>query len=216
MIADIPNSFYPATASNLANNFLEEKNPLLQSISLPFTDKDYSKTKQYIKDTYGIERFICFVPFASLQIREWSINNFDKVADFITKHSSLKIIILGTKNDCDKASIFNTNKNCINIVGKTTILESMIISALSSFSLCVDTSLMHCALLGGSDTICISNGNTHIWSMEYPHLPPPLLKQKIFYPPQFNPKGKQMLSTIDINTIKAEDIIHYIDENWKI
>lgn len=47
-------------------------------------------------------------------------------------------------------------------------------------------------------------------------LTPPLLKQKIFYPPQFNPKGKQMLSTIDINTIKAEDIIHYIDENWKI
>ena len=49
--------------------------------------------------------------------------------------------------------------------------------------------------------------------------PPPeniLLKQKIFYPPQFDPKGKQMLSNLDINTIKAEDIIHYIDENWKI
>ena len=173
LIEDIPNSFYPTTASNLANKFLGENNPIPKVLSLPFKKEDYLNTKKNIKDTFGIEKFICFVPFASSQIREWSINNFAEAADFIAKHSPLKIIILGAKNDRDKANIFNMKKNCINMTGKTKLAESMLIAAVSSFAICVDTSLMHCALLGGSDTICVSNGNTHIWSMEYPHLSPP-------------------------------------------
>jgi len=213
LIKDIPDVFFPFTSTHFANEVLGENLPTPPKTKLPFSAQEYEDTKKYLKEKYGVEKFICIIPFANSRYREWDIKNFAKVINDISQNTSLPFLVLGWTQAKEKSEIFNC-KNCINLVGKTSLREAALIAAVSSFAVSVDTGLMHVALLGGSNTVTISNGVTHRWSVEYTK--EENVKQKIFYPPQFDPKGKQFMSKLDINAIKPEDVIAYINNNWQI
>lgn len=179
----------------------------IPSLQLPFTITEAKKTAFSILNK---EKYIVFVPFSAGRGKNWSINNFIKVADEISKISDKKIVLLGGGSNVKKEELLqiknfvNTN-NIIDLFNKTDLETAMHIAAAAEYALTVDTSLMHCALIGGAETVCLSSGFAKKTYVEYP--PEYNVKQTIFYPE---------INSTDINLISYEKVIAHIMSNWKL
>ena len=183
----------------------------IPKLSLPFTKEQILRTKM---DILGGQDYVCFVPFTSSHDRNWNIQNFALIARELYKRTRLKIIILGSgKKNMPWENVQN-DSNVINLINKTTLKQAMHIAAASRHAIVCDTSLMHCALMGGSNCICVSRGDCNKLFMEYPK--ECNIKQTILYPESFNPTIGVRYSNLDINLITPKMVLSKIDKTWNL
>jgi ADP-heptose:LPS heptosyltransferase len=205
------NIFMSEQLSKYVGCFIEEDIPHIKPY-LPFEKEEIDKTLK----KFHLDDFYCFIPFSSTSwLRDWNIENFIKCADFINSKTDIPIVILGEKKSKEKSNELKTksmNKHIVNLTGETSIKEAAIIASMAKKSICVDTFLMHCSLLGGGDTIVISNGSCHKSCTEYPS--EFSVREKIFYPTHFYSRKNIILSNLNINDISVEEIVKFMQKEW--
>ena len=77
------------------------------------------------------DKLIAFIPFSRGKTKIWNSNNYILLADMIKSISkNIKIIILGSKNDCGKIK----SANVFDLCGKTTIKELAQILSICEFA----------------------------------------------------------------------------------
>ena len=100
----------------------KEKNDVIEKFSLP-------------------EKFFIIAPGASYgSSKRWDVENFGKLSSLLKN----KVVIVGSKNEKKLGDIIKKiNKNVINLVGKTSLREAIIITSLSSLVICNDSGILH-------------------------------------------------------------------------
>lgn len=177
----------------------------LPSLFLPFKKEEI---QPQIRHDYGLkegEPYTVFVPSTSLKMRDWPLAHFVQLAKRLAGSSCQKILILG-RGTPEQAQAFNALKSCgpvINLFNKTSLEQACKWAAGASRAVCVDTALMHCALWGGADCICISNGSSHKLFLEYP--PELGVKQTICYSPEWAP-GHELLSVQSLSSLSVSAV----------
>ncbi|HOK41330.1 MAG TPA: glycosyltransferase family 9 protein [bacterium] len=125
----------------------------------------FSKINNDILKKYNIElnedeKIIGLQIGASLDKKEYSINNFDKLISLLNERIKTKIILFGSKNEIEKNKILSKKySNIISLVGKTDLFD--LISILSKLDLLItnDTGTMHFAAAVKTKIINISTGS---------------------------------------------------------
>lgn len=108
----------------------------------------------------------------NLPLREWPLENFIALSKRLLENLSNYIIVIGAKDTYRKAELFcNTlnNKNCINLVGQTTVAELLELFNISNLLIINDCGIAHLASL-------VSIKKFVIFGPESPHLFSPLGK----------------------------------------
>ncbi len=173
----------------------------MPALQLPFSRDEIEKTVRQQK--LGKE-YIVFVPFTSNPLKDWPLERFVLLARKIAKQTSLPVVIIGKTQqphswaDCP---------HVINLVNKTSLVEAMQLAAGATYAVCSDTSLMHCALLGQAQTICLSCGLAKELFVNYPSWSN--VKQKVFFPSVCNEEGIGRMEDITF-----EPVGEYIQSNW--
>lgn len=170
---------------------------------LPFSKQEIEKTlqKKKIQTPY-----IVFVPFTSTPIRNWPLERFVYLAKELEKKVDLPIVIVG-KSKISHRNVWKNCPNVIDLVNKTTLFEGMQIAAGAKYAVCSDTSLMHCALMGGAKTISLSCGRAKDLFVNYPASTG--VKQKIFFPSLVDEQGIGLIENID-----TQPVWKYIQQEW--
>jgi len=86
----------------------------------------------------------------NLPLREWALENFIILSKKILADSHNYIILIGTREASEKAGLLYTSvqdKRCINLTGKTTLIELLELFNLSDALICNDCGLAHLASL---------------------------------------------------------------------
>lgn len=92
--------------------------------------------------------------------RKWDKDNYIKLISHITnKHTELKIILIGSKNEFDYTESIKTNfcnqQNVINYAGKTNVQELISLIANAACLVTNDTGPMHIAFSCKTPTVCL-------------------------------------------------------------
>ncbi|NOZ64323.1 MAG: lipopolysaccharide heptosyltransferase II [Caldiserica bacterium] len=106
------------------------------------------REKEQVKSKYSLpEKFSVLIPGAAYgNAKRWPVENFARVSCCITKECSFPVLILGSKDEKPLGEkIAATDKEVINLVGKTSVREMMAIIALSSLVVCNDSGALHIA-----------------------------------------------------------------------
>jgi ADP-heptose:LPS heptosyltransferase len=205
---------YGAFILNLYRDILSEyfNAPFsIPRLSLPFSKEQSLRTAV---DAVGEHEYICFVPFTSSPARNWPIRNFAFIAKELYKRTRLKIIILGNGRKEATPEGIGNDSNVVNLINKTSLKQAMHIAATAKHTIACDTSLMHCALMGGSNCICVSRGDGNKLFVEYPK--EYNAKQTIIYPESFDSTIGVHHSNLDINLITPQMVLDKIDEAWQL
>lgn len=191
--------------------FLQE--PLLcPTLSLPFSRLEIRRAAASAGLAAG-EEYIVFVPYTSSWFKNWDIGNFKRLAEELSQTSRLKIAVLGRTPPDAVPPDWGALPNVIDLVNKTPLDTAMKLAAGARYAVCTDTSLMHCALLGKAQCVCISAGLYDRMFMRYPA--DAGVRQKVFYPPAAT-GGKKGLALPDINAVSAQEVWAYIRANWRL
>lgn len=173
------------------------------TLDLPFSRQDIQQTVRRRKLD---KNYIVFVPFTSTPLRNWPLERFVSLAKKLAERTSLPIVIIG-KYQKSTRHMWDKCPNVINWVNQTTLIEAMQLAAGATYAVCSDTSLMHCALMGGAHTISLSCGRAKDLFVNYPA--DSGVKQKIFFP---SPCDAQGIGRIE--DITEQDVWQYIQTNW--
>ncbi len=186
--------------------------------------KPYFELKEERKYEFSDQKYAVIFPGAGIGFREWNVENYAQVTEFIIKNYGLNIVLVGSQSDITRAnqikSIAN-NEKVINYVGKTKLYELPFIFKDAEFVLSGDTCAYHFSVAVGTKTFCLSNGNTLIRFVPYP--------EEIFddvhfiFPAEIEENLNQLekiaekyiyASILDINKISAKQIIDLIKDNY--
>ncbi len=132
-------------------DMLDEIKPIEKktTLFLEVNDEDRKWVGKKFSD-FGINSndFIIIIhPFAEWKGREWGINNFAKVGDYLSSHHNARIIITGKKEDKGQAiEMMNLmGGNACNLVGETTLKELVALISKADLFICNDGGPMHIA-----------------------------------------------------------------------
>jgi heptosyltransferase III len=94
-------------------------------------------------------------PGASWEFKRWSPKNFQEVGSYIYYKYNLKSVIIGTaaENFLGEIIVAGKENNFINLIGKTTLRQTIMLVLNSAVSVCNDSSPMHIAAQSGIPTI---------------------------------------------------------------
>lgn len=128
----------------------------------PLTDIKFEMkiNKRNIFDIHSNKYAILFLG-ASNSFRQWSAESFAKVAKYIEQQYGYKIVICGASSDIPQAEVFTKRfSSCINLVGKTSLIELASIIEQCQLIVSNETSAVHmAAALGVKPIFVIYNGN---------------------------------------------------------
>jgi len=175
----------------------------MPALQLPFSREDILLT---VRRRNLDQPYIVFVPFTSTPLRNWPLENFGFLAQKLSEKTPLKIVIVG-KWEQKQPRIWENCHNVIDLTNKTSLLEAMQIAAGATYAVCSDTSLMHCALIGNANTVCLSCGRAKDLFVNYPA--EYNVKQKIFLPSTCNKNGIGCIEDIDV-----QPVWQYIQSAW--
>ena len=182
--------------------------------ALPFGPEEIRRT---VNDMLGLSaagEYIAFVPYTSSGFKNWDSKNFKRLAEKLRTICGLKILVLGCTPPGVKREPWDHLPNVINLLDKTSLDDAMKLSAGARYAVCTDTSLMHCALLGGAECACISVGLYQRLFMQYP--PRAGVKQHVFFPHAAAGGSMRDFSIPDINAVRADDVWEYIRTSWRL
>lgn len=158
---------------------------------------------------------------ASTKFRKWSVENFIAVASFIKAKYNLDIVICGDATDEDAGKEFDDffHGEVLNLVGKTSLLDVLVIINNARLLIANESSAPHIAVaLEIPDILVISNGNHFGRFTPYPKgmsdsynviYPPDIENNLDDYKKISNQYGNGSL--LNINNIDAKNVIKKID-----
>ncbi len=110
------------------------------------------------------DKYFVIAPFASKRVKEWGIDNYVKLIEKLTKGLNTKAVILHS----EKTKFFSrSNKNIIDLCGKTSLCESSEVIKNAEFFIGNDSGLLHIAKAHNVKVFGIVGGG--VWGRIYPY-----------------------------------------------
>ena len=157
---------------------------------------------------------------ASAAWRKWRPDRFAALAEHLQRTYGDAIVLCGAASDADDVALFLQcfEGECIDLVGKTTLVELLHVIGHAAFMVTNETSAPHCAVaLGSPPMLVLSNGNHFGRFTPYPKQMAP--HYHALYPPMIASKRQEYEvlcqaygggSDLDINGITVSDAIRSI------
>lgn len=114
--------------------------------------------------------YAVFFPGASLASRRWPKENFAELAGFIIEDLKYQIVLCGGPGEIELCSwIEKKHKaDCINMAGKTSLIQFLDVIAGAKLVISNDTSAIHLGAQSGIPSVCLYKGNNYGRCMPYP------------------------------------------------
>jgi ADP-heptose:LPS heptosyltransferase len=168
------------------------------------------------------EKFVVLFIGAGEKFRQYSTDNFVKIANYLYYSCNYEIVLCGGSADTRLARDFGESfeGEYLDLVSKTTLSAILRVINLSDMIISNDSSAHHIAVaLGGIKVIVISNGNHYGRFTPYPKSITD--RHTVLYPPSIENnkhKNQELIdsygysSNLDINDIDVNKVIKQIDE----
>jgi ADP-heptose:LPS heptosyltransferase len=114
--------------------------------------------------------YVVLFPGASWEGRRWPVQSFAKVAEYLSLKYSLNIVLCGSGSDrilCQEINDLVT-VGCLNIAGKTNLLELAEIIRNAELLIANETSAIHIAAAVSTPALCILGGGHYGRFLPYP------------------------------------------------
>ncbi|MEN3013340.1 MAG: glycosyltransferase family 9 protein [Endomicrobiia bacterium] len=119
------------------------------------------KIKNLLKN-YDIEekKFVIIHPGCGIHgfYRQWDIDRYAKIAEYIATKYGCKIVITGNKDDIVQSVLFKKFyklNNYLDMIGKTNLEELIALVSMAKFLICGNTGVLHIAAALNTPTIAI-------------------------------------------------------------
>ena len=159
------------TASRYISMY-SDNNEKLSENYYPSLDSNSENIKN-LSEKYDLkkdEKVIIFAPGAAFgPSKMWPVNKFRELGKKL--NNDFKILILGSNNEKSIGNDIVTNKNMVNLCGKTSIADAVDLMHISKFCVSNDSGLMHLAAATNTKSISIYGSTS-------PDFTPPLTKNK--------------------------------------
>jgi len=198
--------------------FFENLLQIKLAIEKPSLDINNVKISQNLP----LDKFAVIFPDTGAEFRQWNLDNYAQIADFLFDNYGLHIVIAGGEKFKDKSqeliSKISTD-NITNITGNKSLSEFAKIISSASLLVSGDTGAYHMAAALNTKVVCISNGNTYGRFVPYPEelsekvavvFPPEI--QNNFMNQAFLHDKYRYASILDINNITVESVKSQIKE----
>ena len=176
--------------------------------------------KKITLNTLLPEKFVVLFLGSSTEYSKWPSNKFAKVAEYLNKKYLLDIVLCGGPGDVDIAKKVKKNfKRCLDLVGKTSLVELAAIIGRAKLIVSNETSAPHLAIATDTKCVVIYNGNHFGRFTPYP------IEISDKYDVVYHPKIKHNIqeyeilsnsygysSNLNINDIEVEDVKSSIDK----
>ena len=150
--------WYPQLSKEivLINNFKKQINPdsLNKVIGICVGGGDYSLKNRFLRT-------------GKIYTRDWGINNYLQLINLLLHQTDFKVVLIGGQMELAKLSTLKEillSDRVFNLVGKTSINESIALSQVCDLVVGVDTGMQHIAAAAGTRTLSIfgpTNPRTH-------------------------------------------------------
>jgi len=133
------------------NNFLPNT-PLLKP-SL----ENYKQVQKLLHSQIEDEQLIAIAHGTNMQAKKWELENFKELMKLLNKsYENLTFVLVGGKEDFNEGEKLREEiENCINLAGKTSIIESAVLLEKCDLFIGNDTGTMHLASVMGTPVIGI-------------------------------------------------------------
>ena len=159
------------TASRYISMYSDNNEELSENY-YPSLDSNSENIKN-LSEKYDLkkdEKVIIFAPGAAFgPSKMWPVNKFRELGKKL--NNDFKILILGSNNEKSIGNDIVTNKNMVNLCGKTSIADAVDLMHISKFCVSNDSGLMHLAAATNTKSISIYGSTS-------PDFTPPLTKNK--------------------------------------
>tara|TARA_S200000501_G_scaffold76753_2_gene68576 strand:- start:1734 stop:2726 length:993 start_codon:yes stop_codon:yes gene_type:complete len=159
------------TASRYISMY-SDNNEKLSENYYPSLDSNSENIKN-LSEKYDLKKdkkVIIFAPGAAFgPSKMWPVNKFRELGKKL--NNDFKILILGSNNEKSIGNDIVTNKNMVNLCGKTSIADAVDLMHISKFCVSNDSGLMHLAAATNTKSISIYGSTS-------PDFTPPLTKNK--------------------------------------
>ena len=172
------------------------------------------------------EKYIIFNPFTSsrkFNYREWDINNYKIIIDYLANNYGINSVIIGgqSKYELEKSALFNEINNVTNIVGKTNLQDIYSLIKSSELYIGPDSGTLHIASMLLKPVIGLYATSNPLRTGPYYEMKYTINK----YPEAlmiFNKKtentakwGERVRNKNAMSLIKTQDVINNIDKILK-
>ena len=159
------------TASRYISMY-SDNNEKLSENYYPSLDSNSENIKN-LSEKYDLKKdkkVIIFAPGAAFgPSKMWPVNKFRELGKKL--NNDFKILILGSNNEKSIGNAIVTNKNMVNLCGKTSLADAVDLMHISKFCVSNDSGLMHLAAATNTKSISIYGSTS-------PDFTPPLTKNK--------------------------------------
>lgn len=159
------------TASRYISMYSDNNEELSENY-YPSLDSNSENIKN-LSEKYDLKKdkkVIIFAPGAAFgPSKMWPVNKFRELGKKL--NNDFKILILGSTNEKSIGNDIVTNKNMVNLCGKTSIADAVDLMHISKFCVSNDSGLMHLAAATNTKSISIYGSTS-------PDFTPPLTKNK--------------------------------------
>ena len=159
------------TASRYISMYSDNNEELSENY-YPSLDSNSENIKN-LSEKYDLKKdkkVIIFAPGAAFgPSKMWPVNKFRELGKKL--NNDFKILILGSNNEKSIGNYIVTNKNMVNLCGKTSIADAVDLMHISKFCVSNDSGLMHLAAATNTKSISIYGSTS-------PDFTPPLTKNK--------------------------------------
>lgn len=125
------------------------------------TDKEDEKTAQSFLKKHRLKEYICILPDASIEERQWPLKNWDKVIKYINKkYPKYKILLLGTDKK-KRAYLIERNASLVFPENPFNLRILYIVLKKSQLVLAQDGGPMHLAWVAKAKLIALISGYKH-------------------------------------------------------
>ena len=166
-----------------------------------------------------IDDYVIIFPGSQCEYKQWDIENYAKVANYLIDKLNFKVVISGSKEDVKLAksiiSLINIKNHIIDYTGKTSLRDIPDLFSTAKLILSGDTCAYHFAVALNKKVICISNGYMLGRFLPYPE---DIYADSIYiFSKALDRTSKNYIygSMHNINTIDADQVIDAIKLNIK-
>ena len=198
--------------------FIRNKEFFEQVLNEPIGLSTTSLTTDSFISTFNFqEKYVLIAPGAGDKQKNWSPDNFSELINYIIDQKLINIILVGSHAEVEISRIIlakiKNKKRVIDIIGKTSLTDLMLLIKNASLIITLDSSVLHISGVFNKKTICLSNGKPYGRFVPYPKN---IFNEGLFIFPTAITKGYsqryRFFSDLDIDQITSARVIQTIDK----